>query len=72
MGNARMRKALYMPSLVAMQCNPVIINFCQRLVARRKNGKVIVCAVMRKLVHIIVGVLKSGHPFDPNVALRNA
>ncbi len=72
MGNARMRKALYMPSLVAMQCNPVIISFCQRLVKRGKNGKVIVCAVMRKLVHLIVGVLKSGRPFDPNIALRNA
>jgi transposase len=72
MGNARMRKALYMPSLVAMQYNPVIISFSQRLLARGKNGKVVVCAVMRKLVHIIFGVLKSGQPFDPNVALRMA
>ncbi len=69
-GNARMRKALYMPSLVAMQYNPVIISFSQRLIARGKNGKVIVCAVMRKLVHIIVGVLKSGRPFDPAVAVK--
>ncbi len=72
MGNARMRKALYMPSLVAMQCNPVIMSFSRRLMERGKNGKVIVCAVMRKLVHIIVGVLKSGRPFDPKVALRTA
>ena len=72
MGNARMRKALYMPSLVAMQYNPVIISFSQRLLARGKNGKVVVCAVMRKLVHLIVGVLKSGRPFDPTVALRTA
>ncbi len=72
MGNARMRKALYMPSLVAMQCNPVIISFSRRLAERGKNGKVIVCAVMRKLVHIIVGVLKSGRPFDLNVALKTA
>lgn len=72
MGNARMRKALYMPSLVAMQYNPVIIGFAQRLMLRGKNGKVIVCAVMRKLVHIIFGVLKSGRPFDPTVALRTA
>ncbi len=62
MGNARMRKALYMPSLVALQYNPIIISFSQRLLARGKNGKVIVCAVMRKLVHIIFGVLKSGRP----------
>ncbi len=72
MGNARMRKALYMPSLVAMQCNPVIISFSRRLTERGKNGKVIVCAVMRKLVHIIFGVLKSGRPFDPANASKTA
>jgi transposase len=72
MGNARMRKALYMPSLVAMQYNPVIISFSRRLTERGKNGKVIVCAVMRKLVHIIFGVLKSGRPFDPTLVLRTA
>ena len=66
MGNARMRKALYMPSLVAMQYNPVIISFSQRLKERGKNGKVIVCAIMRKLVHLIFGILKSGKPFDAN------
>jgi transposase len=71
-GSARMRKALYMPSLVSMQYNPVIISFCQRLTKKAKNGKVIVCAVMRKLVHIIFGVLKSGRPFDPNFGLKTA
>lgn len=67
-----MRKALYMPSLVAMQYNPVIIAFCRRLSKKEKNGKVIVCAVMRKLVHIIFGVLKSGRPFDPNFGMEMA
>jgi transposase len=71
-GSARMRKALYMPSLVSMQYNPVIIGFCQRLIKKAKNGKVIVCAVMRKLVHIIFGVLKSGRPFDPTFELKTA
>jgi len=71
-GSARMRKALYMPSLVSMQYNPVIIGFCQRLAKKEKNGKVIVCAVMRKLVHLIFGVLKSGRPFDPNFGLKTA
>jgi len=31
-----------------------------------KNGKVIVCAIMRKLVHVIFAVLKSGKKYDPN------
>jgi transposase len=30
---------------------------------------VIVGAAMRKLVHLIYGVLKSGKPFDPAVAM---
>jgi hypothetical protein len=67
-----MQLVRYMPSLVAMQYNPMIIKFSQRLKERGKNGKVIVCAVMRKLVHLIVGILKSGRPFDPTVALRNS
>jgi transposase len=65
-GHARFRKALYMPALVAIQCNPVMIAFYNRLKAKNKNGKVIVCAIMRKLVHIIFGILKSGKKFDPN------
>jgi transposase len=65
-GHARLRKALYMPALVSIQYNPVIIRFYRRLKENGKNGKVIVCAIMRKLVHIIFGILKSGKPFDPN------
>lgn len=71
-GSARMRKALYMPSLVAMQYNPIIVNFSERLRKNGKNGKVIVCAVMRKLVHIVFGILKSGRPFDPTFGLKTA
>jgi len=65
-GNARLRKALYMPALVSIQYNPLIIAFYNRLKEKGKNGKVIVCAVMRKLVHIIFGILKSGKKYDPN------
>jgi transposase len=65
-GNARLRKALFMPALVSIQCNPVIQTFYHRLKGNGKNGKVIVCAIMRKLVHLIFGILRSGRPFDPN------
>ncbi len=63
-GNARLRKALFMPALVSIQCNPIIQTFYRRLKENGKNGKVIVCAIMRKLVHLIFGILKSGKPFD--------
>jgi transposase len=65
-GHARFRKALFMPALVAMRYNPVMIDFGNRLRRKGKNGKAIVCAIMRKLVHLIYGILKSGKPFDPN------
>jgi len=71
-GHARLRKALYMPSLVSIQCNPIIQVFYHRLKENGKNGKVVVCAIMRKLVHLIFGILKSGRPFDPNYTTNQA
>jgi transposase len=65
-GNARLRRALYMPALVSIRYNPLMIAFYRRLKEKGKNGKVIVCAIMRKLVHVIFGVLKSGKKYDPN------
>lgn len=65
-GSASLRAALYMPALSAMRHNPVLRAFAQRLRARGVVGKPLVCAVMRKLLHLVVGVLKSGQPFDPN------
>lgn len=68
-GDSLLRKLLFMPALVAWQHNPVIKEFCQRLKSNGKNGKAIVCAVMRKLLHIAYGILKSGMPFDPKKGL---
>jgi len=70
-GNSRVRKALYMPALVAMRHNPLIQTFCQRLRERGKCSMVIVGAVMRKLLHLAYGVLKSGQPFNPNYLQAN-
>ena len=68
-GDPMLRKALYMPAVVAWQHNPAIRAFCDRLKAAGKNGKAVVCAAMRKLIHIAFAILKSGKPFDPNFAL---
>ena len=69
-GNAHLRRALYMPALVALRWNPVIQVFAERLRERGKHKMVIVGAVMRKLLHIVYGVLKSGMPFDPSYAVN--
>lgn len=67
-GNARLRRALYMPALSAKRYNPIIKAFCQRLQQRGKRPMEIVGAAMRKLLHIAYGVLKSGKAFDPSFA----
>ena len=68
MGQARIRCALYMPAIVARTHNPVAKAFADRLEARGKCKMVIIGAMMRKLLHIAYGVLKSGKPFDPQYA----
>lgn len=65
-GNARLRKALYMPALCAMQQNPILREFALKLKDAGKPGKVVVGAVMRKLLRIMFAVLKSGKPFEVN------
>ena len=67
-GNARLRKVLYWPAIVAMRCNPPIHQHALRLQARGKHTMAIIAAAMRKLIHIAFGVLKYGKPFDPKLA----
>jgi transposase len=67
-GNRRLRRALYLPAVVAKRYNPIIRAFCQRLEKRGKRPMEIVGAAMRKLLHIVYGVLKSGKAFDPSFA----
>lgn len=68
MGRKALRKAFFMPALVALRYNPVIIELKERLSAAGKPKMAIVGAAMRKLIHIIYGVLKHGVPFNPNYA----
>lgn len=66
MGSRRGRKALYMPALVALRCNPIIHQLGQRLQNKGRTGKYLVVAAMRKVLRLIYGVIKQGRPFDPN------
>lgn len=67
-GNAHLRKGLFLPAIVASRHNPIIAVFCQRLRAAGKAKMAIVGAAMRKLLHLVFGILKSGKPFDPDYA----
>lgn len=64
-GSSFIRKLLYMPTLSAKRYNPVIHAFCERLEASGKCKMVSIGAAMRKLVHIIYGVLKNETEFNP-------
>ena len=63
-GNRYLRAALYMPALVASQHEPHVKAFYDQLLARGKKPKQALAAVMRKLLHSIHGMLRSGTDFD--------
>lgn len=65
LGNARLRRLLYVPALAGLQPNPVLRAQAARLAAKGKPGQVRVAAVMRKLLVLWVGVLRSGQPWNP-------
>jgi transposase len=64
-GNARLRKALYFPAVVGQRYNPILQAFSRRLRAAGKPPMLVIGAIMRKLLVIAYGVLKSGQPFNP-------
>ncbi len=65
MGNSQIRRGLYMPAVVAMTRTPWGKAFSSRLLAAGKPKMLILGALMRKIVAIAYGVLKSGKPFNP-------
>jgi transposase len=69
-GKAVLRAALYMPAMSAMRYNPAIVALVARLKSRGAlKPKQIVVAAMRKLLVLCFGVLKTGKPFDPAIAM---
>ncbi|MCK0505984.1 IS110 family transposase [Aromatoleum anaerobium] len=64
-GHAFLRKALYMPAVATLYRTHWGQHFQQRLAANGKIPMIIIGAMMRKLVHVAYGVLKSGKNFDP-------
>jgi transposase len=57
-GNGSLRRALYMPATVAMRHNPILNAIADRLKAKGKAAKLIVVAVMRKLVVLAFTILR--------------
>jgi transposase len=71
-GNARRRKALFLPAQTAVRCNPLLKGFFGRLVAAGKTKMQAVGACLRKLVMLCYEVLKNRAPFGPAWASKKA
>ena len=71
-GRSSLRKAFYMPAVVGLRYNPVLADLGRRLKEAGKPPMLIIGAAMRKLMHIIYGVLKNKMPFDANYSVKTA
>jgi len=68
-GHSFLRKAMYMPAMVTLYKTAWGKQFRNRLSSAGKPNKLIIGAMMRKLIHVAFGVLKSAKPFDSAIHL---
>lgn len=65
-GNDLVRRYLWMAGLSAIRFNPAVKALYARVVAKHPNHKAIAVGhAMRKLLHLVFAIAKSGRPFDP-------
>jgi transposase len=64
-GRSQVRCKLYMATLAAIRCNPVIKAFYQQLISRNKLKKVAIVACMRKLLTIINVMVRENKLWKP-------
>ena len=64
-GRAKVRRTLYMATIVASQHNPVVRAHYERLVAAGKLKKVALVACMRKLLTILNAMARTNTQFNP-------
>jgi transposase len=69
-GHARLRAALWMPTLVAVRTNPWLRAYYERLRARGKLPKVALIAALHKLLFAIYSVAKHRRPFIPHLTVQ--
>jgi transposase len=67
-GRADVRAVLYMATVSAIRCNPVIKAFAERLTQAGKPAKVVIVACMRKLLTIMNTMIKNNAPWNPKIA----
>jgi hypothetical protein len=66
-GNDLVRRYLWMAALSALRCNPAVRALYARVVAKHPDHKAIAVGhAMRKLLHLVWAIWKTGRPFDPD------
>lgn len=70
-GRRTVRTALYMATISAKKCNPIIRAFAERLKAQGKAAKVITTACMRKLLVILNTMVKNNTHWNPKIVCEN-
>jgi len=70
-GDGKLRAQLYMAAVVAIRHNPDVRSLYLRLLAKGKSKMSALGAAMRKLVHIMFGVLKHQTPYRSQVVLAS-
>lgn len=71
-GRAHVRCVLYMATVTAIRCNPVIKRFADRLKAAGKTAKVMIVACMRKLLVLLNVMLKENKTWDQLNVVKTA
>ena len=66
-GRPKIRTAMYMAMMSAIQCNPKFKAIYHRLVAAGKPKKVAIIACIRKLIVIINSMVRDGVMWDPKM-----
>jgi|APIni6443716594_1056825.scaffolds.fasta_scaffold106439_1 transposase len=71
-GNSRLRRAVFMPALTAIRCNPTLKRFYARLVKAKANKMVALIAVARKLLCLIYALWRDNVPYQQHYKTVNA
>lgn len=67
-GRKDLRQTMFMSALVAKRVSPHMQAWATRLQAQGKPKKIVLVAIMRKLLHIVYGVWKNEHDYQPALA----
>ena len=70
-GNKHLKSAVYQAVISAIGSNKIITDYYEKQLDRGKKRMVAIGSCMRKIVHLIYGILQSGEAFDPHYEEKN-